>query len=1032
MLLFSVSFASINANEIESSAPVYKTANVYQNERIISGTIVDSNGEPIIGAAISFNSSGTISDFDGKFKLSIPDGEVKLVVSYLGYSDKTVVIKGGQTEVTVIMEENAELLDEVVVVAFGTKKKATVTGAISMVQTKELTQSAQANVSNMLVGRMPGLLAVQRSGEPGEDMSTLRIRGVGTFADGDGTQDPLIMVDGIETTNFNNIDPNEIESLSILKDASSTAVYGVRGANGVIIITTKRGVEGKPKISYSGNVSVNMFTDIRESMNAAEYVNSFNTARQYDAYITGGYTPKFTPEEVAMYESGEDPIFYPDVDWFDLMLKDYSFNTQHNINISGGDKKVKYFVSLGYYNQQGLFDNTDLLEGYNVQSAYERFNFRSNLDFNITKDLSVKVNLSSQMETRTGNAGNTSSLMNALTTANPISTPGIVDGKIVNLGSSSTNPLTQFYQNGQRDDYRNHLNGSVQIKYNLPWVEGLSLSGTYSYENYYSHLQKYVKNPPMTYSVFRDDSGELFFQPQTTEKPFSFSESFGKSRRTYMEFAINYAKEFAGAHNVTALLLYNQSRKVDPDLAYKVPNSYQGLVGRVTYDYKDRYLAEVNIGYNGTENFAVGKRFGFFPAYSLGWVVSEEPFFPKNNIVTFLKIRGSYGEVGNDRIGNERFLYMPTAYVTAGGNYHFGNVNSNYTSYSLVKEGKIGNPDVTWEKAKKTNIGAEISLWDSKIRLSGDYFIENRDNILAERLSYPLVFGGQPSAMNMGKMKNSGVEADLTFRDSFNKFNYWLRGNITYAHNEIIFMDEVKSPYEYQYKTGQSYGQYFGLICDGIYNTWEEVNDPNRPKSSYQNDMLQPGDLIYRDINGDGIIDSYDQVPIGYSNFPEIIYGFSFGLDWKGFDLSVLFQGATHVSLQYSRLYTRGFQENFSAPRYLLNSWTYEKYINGEQIDFPHLSEGDSYQKHNYQPSTFWTRDASYLRLKNIELGYTFTSDMLKKIKMSSARIFVNATNLFTWSGMLKGVDPEAAQQSTNYEPYPITKVINVGVNLQF
>ena len=1000
--------------------------------------MVDSHGEPVVGAAITFkNASGTvdgvIAGAGGVFQLTGPGTSFTVDVTCLGYKSKQVEIAASQDQCRIVLEEDSKILDEVVVVAFGQQKKETVTGAISMIKTEELTQSPQANISNMLAGRMPGLLAVQRSGEPGEDYSTLRIRGVGTFATGDGSQDPLIMVDGIETSNYNNIDPNEIESLSVLKDASSTAVYGVRGANGVILITTKRGAIGKPQISYSGNFAITQFTDIRETMNSYEYATSYNEARRYDSYISGGYTPRFTDEQIEMYRTGADPILYPDVNWYDMMLKKHSWTTQHNVNVSGGVEKVKYFVSAGYYNQQGLFNQTSLLEGYDVQSAYERFNFRSNLDFNVTDNLSIKVNIASQMETRTGNAGETGRIMEMIGRANPTETPGVVDGKIVNLPTtSSTNPLVMFYQNGSRKDYRNHLNGSVAVNYNIPGVEGLSASAKFSYENYYQHLQKFTKNPMMTYTVRRNDAGELVFHPTTTEKPFSASESYGKNRRTYVEVSLNYSRRFRDAHNVTALLNYNQSRRVDPNLAYKVPNSYQGVVGRITYDYKYRYLFEFNMGYNGTENFAPGKRFGFFPAYSLGWVLTEEPFWPKNNVLTFFKVRGSYGEVGNDRIGGERFLYLPTSFISDSGQYWFGEVNGSYTSTGVVSEGKIGNPELTWERAKKTNVGVEMTLWGNRLRVTGDWFLENRDNILANRNTTPTVFGGNAPAANIGKMKNTGYDLEATFADQVRGFSYWIKGNYTYAHNTIEYMDEIPSPYVYTQKTGQSLNQYFGLICDGIYNTWAEVNDPNRPKSSWNNNKIQPGDLIYRDVNGDGIIDDYDRVPIGYSNFPEIVYGFSFGGNWKGLDFSVLFQGAAHVSLQYSRLYTQGFFEEFSAPKALLKSWSQERYEQGLPIEYPHLSVGNTQNKHNYQNSTFWTRDASYLRLKNVEIGYTLPKKWLQKVRIASARIYVNGSNLLTWSDMIKGVDPETAQQATNYEPYPVTKVYNVGVTLKF
>lgn len=840
ILLVCILAFSLGANS-SLAAPVDIPSGGQQGgTRRISGVVTDAKGETLVGAALLLKtgstSSGVVTDYDGRFVLEGPTGSFQVEVSCLGYETKTVTIGADRNDHTIILDLNTELLEEVVVVAFGQQKKETMTGAVSMVKTKDLVQSPQANVSNMLTGRMPGLLSVQRSGEPGEDYSTLRIRGVGTFASGEGSQEPLVMVDGIETANFNNIDPNEIESLSILKDASSTAVYGVRGANGVILITTKRGAEGRPQISYTGNVAVTQFTDLRETMDAYEYATSYNQARLYDSYISGGHLPRFTEEQIEMYRTGADPILYPDIDWYALMLRDHSMTTQHNVNVSGGAEKVRYFISAGYYNQQGMFNQTSMLEGYDVQSAYERYNFRSNLDFDVTKNLNIKISIASQMETRTGNSGETGRLMDAIARANPISTPGVIDGKIVNLvGGPKSNPMTSFYQGGYKNDYRNNLNGSVALNYSVPGVRGLSLTAKFSYENYYQNVQKFTKEL-MTYDVLRNDSGNLIFIPLAPDVPFSSSESYGKNRRTYLEAGINYARSFADTHNVTALLLYNQSRRVNPNLAYKVPNSYQGIVARVTYDFKKRYLAEVNIGYNGTENFAPGRRFGFFPAYSLGWVLTEEPFWPKNEVLTFFKVRGSYGEVGNDRIGGDRFLYLPTSYVSEAGQYYFGNVTSGYNKYGVVSEGKMGNPYLTWERARKTNVGIETTFWGSRIRFSGDWFMEHRDNIISNRNTTPAIFGGNPAAGNIGRMKNTGYDAELTYGDSFGDLNIWAKANYTYARNTIEFMDEIPTPYPYTQKTGQSLGQYFGLICDGIYNTWEEVSSPSRPKYSWSND----------------------------------------------------------------------------------------------------------------------------------------------------------------------------------------------------
>lgn len=1008
-----------------------------QSQRQVTGNVTDTKGEPVIGATISWTVNGkverAVSDFDGNFKFYAPVGDFTFEVAYLGFTTQQVTAQKGKANFKVVMSEDAANLEEVVVVGYGTQKKMTVTGAVSMIDTKELTQSPQANVSNLLVGRMPGLLAVQRSGRPGEDASTLRIRGVGTFAEGDGVQDPLIMVDGIETNNYNDIDPNEIESLTILKDASSTAVYGVRGANGVILITTKRGKTGKPVISYSGNVAMTQFTELRDPMNAYEYATSFNEARRYDAYLTGGYTPRFTDEEIQKYRDHSDPVLYPDINWYDFMLRKHSFTTQHNVNVSGGTEHTKYFVSAGYYNQQGLLRQTDLISGYHVQPAYDRFNFRSNLDFTINKYLTIKMNLATQLETKKGAVDEKGNTFRRIAETSPMAMPGVIDGKIVDLGSNQNNPITPLYNDGYRKDYRNHMNLSVTANFKVPGVEGLDLRSTLSYESYYQHFQSYRKDQVEAYTVMRDENGELFFQPHFVPSYFSPNEYFGKNRRTYFEFGVNYATTIAKNHNISALALYNQSRRNDPNLAYKVPNSYQGLVMRLTYDYKSRYLVEFNAGYNGTENFAPGKRFGFFPAYSLGWVVSEEPFFPKTPVLDYLKIRASYGEVGNDKIGGQRFLYLPTTYVSGPSQYYFGEVGKSYNKQNIVSEGKIGNPDLTWERAKKLNIGLEANFWDNHIHAQIDFFNEKRNNILANMNSAPTIFGGQLPTMNMGKMKNSGYDADLTIRGNVTQSLYlWGRANYTYAHNKIEYMDEVPNTYSYKNKTGQSYGQYFGLICDGIYNTWEEVNPANRPISSWNNNMLQPGDLIYRDVNGDGIINNDDEVPIGYSNFPEITYGLSFGGNWKGLDLSVLFQGAEHVSLLISGHDRMGFIEDKGASRELLKSWTQERYEKGMEIEYPHLSEGNAVQKHNYATSNFWVRDASYIRLKNIELGYTFTGKALAKLKMQSIRLYINGNNLITWDSLPKGTDPETAQQSGDAEPYPITKTYNFGVNIKF
>lgn len=997
----------------------------------ISGIITSVQNEPLIGANIKVigdPSKITISDYNGNFTIDdVPIGST-LIISYIGYDSQEILISE-DTKTIIQLEENTKALSEVVVVGFGTQKKETVTGAISTMATKELLQSPQANVSNMLGGRMSGLLSVQQSGEPGNDQSILRIRGVGTFS---GSQDPLVLVDGIETQNYNNIDPNEIESLSILKDASATAVYGVRGANGVLLITTKRGVLGKPKISYSSNFANTSFIGIRKAVDGYQYATLLNEARKYDSYITNGYTPKYTAAELEKFRTGNDPTFYPNTDWYGMLLKPSSFQTQHNINVSGGTEAVKYFISGGYFNQSGLINQINVLPGYNMNMNYERYNFRSGLDFDISKDFTIKFNFSTQIENRKGPGKSASTLMANIAQANPVGSPGVIDGKLVeDYGTYTNNPLRDYYQGGYKEDTRNYISTSLRFNYKLEALfKGLSTHFTISNDNFYMHTSLYIK-PVESYTLAKGVNNTYYFVPKNVVYPFNLSETMDKNRRDYLEFGFDYNRTFANDHTVTALLLYNQTKYFSPKLEYNIPNGYQGVVGRVTYGYKKKYLAEFNAGYNGTENFAEGRRFGFFPAYSLGWVASEEPFFPKTKLVSFWKFRASYGEVGNDKIGGARFLYLPTAYGYNLG-YNFGEVGSNFLRYPGSYEGQIGNPLLTWERAKKLDIGTELSIFDSKVKINVDYYSENRDNILTYKGTIPDILGATLPAYNLGRMTNSGWDGDITFRDKINKFNYWLKANHTYSHNIVQFQDEVSRPFTYQNRTGQSYGQYFGLVCTGIYNSWTEVNDPNRPVYSWQNNKIQPGDLKYKDVNGDGIINDDDQVPIGYSNFPEIIYGVSFGGDWKGFDFSVLFQGATNVSYQYSSIYRYGFTKDYSAPAYLVNSWSQERYVQGLPILYPHLSVGADSQLSNYQNSTFWIRDASYLRLKNIEVGYSLRPNAIKAIGISSARIYVNANNLITWSSLFQGVDPEAPVTGSNSEPYPLTRVINFGLNVSF
>ena len=1005
----------------------------------IKGKVTDSEtgeGLPGVNVTIKGTQKGITTDPTGVFSINIPDKNAILVFSYVGYEAQEVTV-GNQVLLKVILKTDSKTLNEVVVVGFGTQKKINATGAISSMGTKELVQSPVANISNSLVGRLPGLFATQSGGEPGNDGSKIRIRGVGTFS---GNTDPLVLVDGVQVDNYNNIDPNEIETVTILKDASSTAVYGIRGANGVLIITTKRGKAGPPKVSYTFNQGFNSFTDMRQMMNSADYATHFNDALKADAYVTGGlFVPRYTPEQIELYANGKDPVFYPNMDWADVMFKKTSTQSQHNVNISGGQNKVRYFVSAGFFNQEGLFKDTrDIVDGFSPQSIFRRYNIRSNFNFELTKRLKMTLDLSSQTEIRSGNNGtNTERVVGDVFRASPLSTPGVVDGKVVNIftGSQNNPYASLLYPNlagGLKRSYRNYLNGNLRFDYDLGSITtGLSAHGNIAIQTY--NDQSVVNTKTLiTYLAVRLPDGTINYVPSTTEAQFGFSQSGTYNRRITAEFGFDYKRSFR-KNNLTGLLLYNQQKTFDPALAFLVPKGYQSFVGRATYDYDGRYLAEVNVGYNGTENFAPGKRFGLFPAYSLGWVASQEKFFPKNGFVNFLKVRGSYGEVGNDNIGGTRFLYRPTSYSTFGNAYYFGNVGTTYSGFTGIREGATGNPDVTWERAIKQNIGLEMGLWKDKIKLSADVFSEKRSDILATPQTISSIVGLSQPASNLGKMENKGYEGEVTFIDKVGNFGYRISANYSFARNKVLFRDEVPNKYEYQNRTGQRLGQNFGLIVEGIYNTWDEVNSASRPVYTYSNNKIQPGDLIYKDYNGDGKIDDFDQVPIGYSNVPEKTFGATLGLNYKGFDVSVLFQGVGNISHYYTR-FQRGTGYGQAPPEgsanYMNESWTPERYAAGLPINFPRFSVNSN---PNGAGSAFWLADASYVRLKNAEVGYKIKAGVLKKLGISSCRIYVNANNLFTWKNMYPGIDPEnTSTGDTNTEPYPLVRTINTGLNLNF
>lgn len=997
-----------------------------QQEKTITGKITDEYGDPLPGATVLTKGthSGTATDVNGNFSLKVKKDAV-LIVSFIGYTSREVTV-GNRTYFEISLELDDTSLEEIVIVGFGTQKKETLTGSVSTIETEELVQSPVANISNSLVGRLPGLIALQSSGEPGYDQSTLKIRGVATL-NGGAESDPLVLVDGVQR-NFNEIDPHAIASVSILKDASATAVFGVRGANGVILVTTKTGVSGKPKINYTSNFGFQSPTQLPDLLNSYEYAMLRNEASE-----NMGQTPYFSEQDLELYKNGSDPYFHPDTDWFDLILKDYSMQQQHNFNISGGTDDTRYFISLGYFDQNGAYDVQDVQGAFSANPRYKRYNLRFNFDIDFTKDFSAAVKLGGQFADANYPGYGAGEIFFRILNSNPLMNPGIVDGKLISgvegLPSSSGNPLAAIVNNGYQRNFNSTLTTNISLEHKLNFItEGLKVRGMVAYDNYYQHWVKRNK-ATTTYRIIKDpeDPTLPIFVQQGNDAPFSFSEGYGRNRKTYAEGALEYVRSF-GLHNVTALALYMQEKYIALGQEYNVPRGYQGLVGRITYNFNKKYLSEFNIGYNGSENFPEKKRFGVFPSFSLGWVLTEESFIPKGNFLSFVKIRGSYGEVGNDKIGNARFLYLPSVFYPNSGGYYFGDYSSGgYQHYAGAQEGRIGNPNVTWERAKKSDIGIETGFFKDKLQINADVFLEKRDNILWYLGTVPALVQADLPPVNIGKVENKGFEIEINFSDKIGTFNYWLKSNYSYAKNKIIYMSEPQRAHPWLNRTGQSVGQYWGLQNQGFYNTEEEL--AAAPASAFTSE-LKLGDIKYVDQNKDGIIDQYDEVPIGYSRLPQVVYGISLGGDYKGFDFSILFQGAEKTSTYIGEMGAWAFDTDWrNATTRHLERWTPERYAAGEKITYPRVELSPTVGNHNYRPSDFWLEDASYLRLKNAEVAYRFRGGLLDRLGASSLRIYLSGNNLLTWSKM-KTYDPEAPEGRGQF--YPQMRVYNAGVNLQF
>ena len=1052
---------------------VPSATNINKN-RLYKGKVVDDRtSEPLVGATVKVKGStiGTITDIDGNFALDIPDNISPIVfeVSYMGYASKEAA-PAKTTGFTIRLAEDSQTLEEVQIIAYGKQSKMSVTAAISSIDTKELLKSPSGSVANALSGAVTGLSSIQPSGQPGAENPSIYIRGTGSLSD--ELSKPLILVDGVERSFFQ-MDSHEIESITVLKDAASTAVFGVRGANCVVLVTTRRGVSGKPVISLNSSFGLTQALRNLKGVDSYTYATLYNEAQLSDNPSLTESQLGFSPFVIDMFRTNEDPIMFPNVDWNDYLFKNLAWQTQHNLTLSGGGERFRYFVSLGYLLQDGMLKQ--LGESYDPNYQYKRFNYRSNVDIDITKSTLLKVNIGGHVGAK--REPRTDELWRKVLWSTPFSSPGIVDGKLISniysnryisIGERSC-PLDYYYNYGYNVDTDNVLNLDLALEQKLDFITpGLSMNIKGAYNTNYN--VKASRTPSGADSMCTpiylgsiETPGMDFWDPRFDRtivyqtdgvsglhEQMSYGEEVGRGRNWYGEFSLNYSRSF-GDHDVSALFLYNQSKKYYPETKIDgkvfymdIPTAYVGYVGRMTYAYKKRYMVDLNAGYNGSENFAPDKRFGFFPAVSAGWILSEEKFMKKQKVIDFLKLRASYGIVGNDKMENARFLYMAGAWsgyntVAKGqGSWQFGK-DGGTGLLPDAKENTMGNPDVTWEKVAKQNYGIDLKMFDSRLSLTADVFFEKRKDILSTRNTLPAITDINLPKINLGKVNNHGYELSLGWNDRAGKVDYWLKANVSYAKNKIIYMDEVVPNEPYMAETGRSTGLTYGYIFDRFLQKDDFDADGNLKKDENGRQILpqmalgtpRPGDALFKDLNGDGVINGDDKTRFGYAERPDYVFGFLGGLKWKNFEFSMQWTAAMNASRILDGEYRNAFGSTNS--RMLLKfladgRWTEEN----PNSRFPRLTFMN--KSHYLQTSDLWLMNGSYLRLKTAEISYTLPQkDFLKKVGIESVRFYCNGYNLLTLFSDLNDIDidPEGVTDGGNNN-YPNIRIYNFGVNISF
>ena len=1022
-----------------------------QNKRKISGRVTDIKGEPLIGVNVTVDgdANGSITNMDGLYEIFVTKKSVVLKFTYIGFKTSEIRTNASTNIYDVTLEEQVNELEETVIVGYGTQRKISNIGAQSSMKMEDI-KTPSASLTTTLAGRLAGVVAVQRTGEPGKDAADIWIRGIST----PNTSSPLVLVDGVERS-FNDIDPEDIESLTTLKDASATAVYGVRGANGVILIKTKPGKVGKPTVSADYYESFTRFTKMVDLADGITYMNAANEAMRNDGIAT-----KYTEDQIRNTIAGKDPYLYPNVDWLKEIFNDWGHNRRVNVNVRGGSEKVAYYASVSYFNETGMTVTDKNIDTYDSKMKYSRYNFTTNLNIDVTPTTKVEIGAQGYLGEGNYPAISSADLYNAAMSISPVEYPKMffVNGEAFVPGTSTNNNFNNPYSQATRRGYdnltKNQIYSNLRVTQDLDMLtKGLKLTAMYAFD-VYNEIHVHQDRAESTYnfldtSVPYDMNGQPILQRiYEGSNVLSYKQETSGNKKTYLEASLNYDRTFNDDHRVSALFLFNQQSKLlypKGTLEDAIPYRMMGIAGRATYSWKDRYFAEFNIGYNGAENFSPKHRFGTFPAFGVGWVVSNEKFWqPLSKAVSFLKIRYTDGKVGNSEVSDRRFMYLDQMKENGDYGYKFGPNGTKWSGYETVNMAV----DLIWEESRKQDLGIDLKLFNDALSIVFDLFKERRENILLKREhSIPSFLGYNTSAPygNIGIIENKGFDGTIEYNKRINKdWVIALRGNVTFNKDKWIQGELPEQKYEWMNQYGHNINGVKGYVAEGLFTQteiddmarWESLSDANKaitPKPfASQFGTVKAGDIKYKDLNNDGQIDAYDQTYISRGDVPTTVYGFGFTVGWKDLSVGMMFQGVAGAERVLNGSSINPFNGGGGSGNLYSNiddRWTEE---NPDQNAFyPRLSYGSETTSsiNNFQKSTWWVRNMNFLRLKTLQISYNLPKPWVNKVHLKNAAVYVMGTNLFTLS-RFKLWDPEL--NTDNGASYPNTTSYSVGINFTF